>query len=281
MAGEQRGKDLRTQAWGGAGEGGLIVFDPATDRGHLLNPASAAVFEACDGRTSRDEMARRVAERTGLPEDPAIVELALAELAEAGLLQEPDLAGTHLSRRALMARLAVGAGVAALLPVIETVVSTSDLAAASTAGPQTAEDSLVAVPKTATTTEGTSVDITLSTTGGFSDPTSTVFAIATTPGHGDVSLTDDVATYAPTAGFTGTDTFTYIAAQCIPFADAIPLPACPEGNGTVPEAGTAPATVTITVNPTPTTTSTTSTTEAPTTTAAVAPATAAQPTFTG
>ena len=278
MAGEQRREDLRCDEWAGAGQGGLVVFDPITDRGHLLNPASAVVFEACDGRTSRDEMARRVAERTGLPEDPAIVELAVSELAEAGLLQEPDLAGSHLSRRTLMARLAVGAGVAALLPVIETVMHTSDLAAAST-GPQTAEDSLVAVPKTATTTEGTSVDITLSTTGGFTDPTSTIFAIATTPGHGAVSLTDDLATYAPTAGFTGTDTFTYIAAQCIPFVDAIPLPACPEGNGAVPEAGTAPATVTITVNPI--TTSTTSTTEAPTTTASVAPATAAQPTFTG
>ncbi|HVN50688.1 MAG TPA: PqqD family peptide modification chaperone [Acidimicrobiales bacterium] len=279
MAGERRRDDLRWRDWKGAGEGGLVVFDPVTDRGHLLNPASAAVFEACDGRTPVDEMAHRVAERTGLPEDPEIVELALSELADAGLLQEPDLASSHLSRRSLMARLAVGAGVAALLPVIETIANTSELAAATAGRPQTAEDSLVAVPKTATTTVGTPVVLTLSTSGGFSDPAATVFAIATTASHGDVSLTDDVATYAPADGFTGTDTFTYIAAQCIPFSDAIPLPACPDGSGPVPEAGTAPATVTVTVNPAPTTT--TSTTEAPTTTAAVAPATAAQPTFTG
>jgi hypothetical protein len=279
MAGERRRDDLRCDDWDGAGEGGLLVFDPITDAGHLLNPASAAVFEACDGATSREEMARRVAERTGLPDDPAIVDLAMAELAEAGLLREPDLAGRHLSRRQLMARLAVGAGIAALLPVVETVVSSSDLAAASS-GPQTALDSLVAVPKTATTTVATPVDITLSTTGGGTNPTATLFFIDADPGHGTAALNVDVVTYTPTAGFTGTDTFTYIATQCFPLVDA--LPGCPEGTGPFPSAGTAPATVTITVNPAPTTTTTaTTTTEAPTTTAAVAPAAAAQPNFTG
>ena len=278
MSGQQRRNDVRTHDWGGAGEGGLIVFDPITDAGHLLNPASAAVFEACDGRTSVDEMARVVAARTGLPEDREIVELALSELAEAGLLQEPDLASSHLSRRQLMARLAVGAGVAAMLPVIETVVSSSDLAAAGPPGPQTAEDSLVADPKTATTTAGTPVDVTLTTSGGSSNPSATLFAIATTPGHGGVTLVDDVATYTPADGFTGTDTFTYIATQCFPFEDA--LPSCPDGTGPFPENGTAPATVTVTVNPAPTTTSTsTTTTEAPTTTGAVAAE--AQPNFTG
>ena len=87
-----------------------------------------------------------------------------------------------------------------------------------------------------------------------------------------------MATYTPGPGFTGTDTFTYIAAQCIPFADA--LPACPDGNGPLPETGTAPATVTVTVDPAPTTTHH-ATTASTTTTSHVAAATAAQPTFTG
>jgi large repetitive protein len=283
MVERQRRHDVRFDEWAGAGEGGLVVYDPVTDAGHLLNPATAAVFEACDGRTPIDEMAARVSARTGLPTDPGIVELALGELDEAGLLApaatEPSAAEpAGLSRRALITRLALGAGAITLLPVVETVVGSSQLAAATPPRTQTAVDSLVADPKTATTTAGTPVDVTLTTTGGFTTPTSTIFALATQPGHGAAVLVDAVATYTPGPGFTGTDTFTYIAAQCIPFSDA--LPACPDGNGAIPDTGTAPATVTVTVDPAPTTTTTT-TAASTTSTSHVAAATAAQPTFTG
>ena len=285
MVQRQRRNDVRVDGWSGAGDGGMVVYDPITDAGHLLNPATAAVFEACDGHTSLDQMAREVTARTGLPTDPGIVELALRELEEARLLvaeaaersEPPEPAG--MSRRTLITRLALGAGAVTLLPVVQTVVGSSQLAAATPPRTHTALDSLVADPKTATTTAGTPVDVTLTTTGGFTTPTSTVFAIETQPTHGAVVLVDAVATYTPTAGFSGTDTFTYIAAQCIPFADA--LPACPEGNGAVPETGTAPATVTVTVDPAPTTTSSTTTTAPTSTTAPVAAATTAQPTFTG
>ena len=283
MVGKQRRPDVRFDSWSGAGEGGLVVYDPVTDAGHLLNPATAAVFEACDGRTSIDDMAQRVTARTGLPTDREIVELALVELDQVGLLtpSEPTTATDEggargLSRRALIGRLALGAGAVALLPAIDTILGTSQLAAEPRAKTQTAADSLVAEPKTATTPANTPVDVTLTTSGGFTDPTSTIFAISTEPGHGAVALSGAVATYTPTNGFSGTDTFTYIAAQCIPVTDA--LPSCPEGNSAIPETGTAPATVTITVTPAPTTTTTT-TTVAPT--SSVAAATAAQPTFTG
>jgi len=284
MVERQRRHEVRFDEWAGAGEGGLVVYDPVTDAGHLLNPATATVFEACDGRTPIDEMAARVSARTGLPIDPGIVELALGQLDEAGLLTPTDTGPSAaepagMSRRALIGRLALGAGAITLLPVVETVVGSSQLAAATPARIQTALDSLVADPKTATTTAGTPVDVTLTTTGGFTTPTSTIFAIATQPGHGAVVLADDVATYTPGPGFSGTDTFTYIAAQCVPFSDA--LPACPDGNGAVPETGTAPATVTVTVDPAPTTTSTSTTTASTTSTSPVAAATAAQPTFTG
>ena len=244
----QRRPDVRSDGWSGAGEGGLVVYDPMTDAGHLLNPATAAVFEACDGHTSLDQMARAVTARTGLPTDPGIVELALLELDEAGLLvagpspSSAPMTSAGISRRTLITRLALGAGAVTLLPVVQTVVGSSQLAAATPSRNHTAADSLVADPKTATTTAGTPVDVTLTTTGGFTTPTSTIFAIDTQPTHGAVVLVDAVATYTPTAGFSGTDTFTYIAAQCIPVVDA--LPACPEGNGAVPETGTAPATVT-------------------------------------
>ena len=153
--GEQRRDDLRFDSWGGAGDGGLVVYDPVTDAGHLLNPATAAVFEACDGQTSVDEMAERVAARTGLPADRGIVELALAELDEVGLLSTtgPSAADDEprgISRRALIGRLTLGAAAVALLPAVETVVGTSQLAAATPVRTQTAADSLVADPKTAT-----------------------------------------------------------------------------------------------------------------------------------
>jgi len=281
MDSRRRRSDLRFDEWSGSGDGGLVVYDPVTDAGHLLNPATAAVFEACDGHTPVGQVAELVASRSDLPADPGIVDLALAELDEAGLLEPAVGAGPAdeprgMSRRSVIARLALGAGAIALLPVIDTVAGSSQLAAetpsrAAVVIPPTAD------PKSATTPPGTPVDITLSTSGGFVSPTSTVFAIASQPTHGGVTLVDNVATYTPADGFSGTDTFTYIAAQCIAFADG--LPSCPAETGPYPETGTAPATVTITVPAPPSTTSTV----APTTTAESKPAVAAkaQPSFTG
>ena len=254
------------------------------------------MFEACDGQTSLDEMAERVAARTGLPADRGIVELALSELDEVGLLSpvssvpvgdsDAELVGSGLSRRSLIGRLALGAGAVALLPVVTTVLGSSQMAAATPARTQTALDSLVADPKTTSTTVGTPVDVTLTTTGGFVSPTSTIFAISNDPANGGVTLVDDVATYTPDPGFTGIDTFTYIAAQCIPVLDALPvLPDCPSETGPVPETGTAAATVTITVDPAPTTTTTSTAPPSSSTTtkpaASPAAATPAQPNFTG
>jgi PqqD family protein of HPr-rel-A system len=90
MDNKQRRTDLRSDSWSGSGPGGLVVYDPRTDEGHLLNPSTAVVFEACDGRTSVDEIAQRVADHTGLPIDTGIVELALSELAEVGLLEASE-----------------------------------------------------------------------------------------------------------------------------------------------------------------------------------------------
>ncbi|UYY57372.1 Ig-like domain-containing protein [Sphingomonas sp. S2-65] len=61
----------------------------------------------------------------------------------------------------------------------------------------------VAVPYGST---GTAIDLTSAITGIH---TST--AIATPPGHGTVTVSGDVVTYIPTAGYYGTDSFTYTA----------------------------------------------------------------------
>ena len=141
MVERQRRDDLRIDGWSGAGEGGLVIYDPVTDAGHLLNPATAAVFEACDGHASLDQMARAVTARTGLPTDPGIVELALLELDEAGLLvpelaeASQPLASAGMSRRTLITRLALGTGAVTLLPVVQTLFGSSQLAAATPLGP--------------------------------------------------------------------------------------------------------------------------------------------------
>ncbi len=68
----------------------------------------------------------------------------------------------------------------------------------------------VANDVTAETATDTAVDITLDATDAEGDP---LTYAAADPAHGTVSVTGDVATYTPDAGFTGTDTFDYTAAD--------------------------------------------------------------------
>jgi hypothetical protein len=86
----------------------------------------------CDGRTSKSEMAAEIHRRTGLPADEEIVDLALSELVETGLvtLDDPESqsAGT---RRALIRRLALSSTLALMLPVVETVVVPAEVEASS------------------------------------------------------------------------------------------------------------------------------------------------------
>src|SRR5450759_1663584 len=77
-------------------------------------------------------MAEAIAESTGLPADVDIVELAIADLAEAGLLERGSSAAVTVSRRAVIGRLALGAGAVALLPVIASVMGVGQAAASPT-----------------------------------------------------------------------------------------------------------------------------------------------------
>lgn len=98
----------------------VLVVNAATNEAHALNGASAVVFSLCDGSTTRAEMATRVAERTGLPADVEIVDLALTELVDAGLVERTAEAGLT-SRRQMLHRLGLAAGAAAALPLVETI----------------------------------------------------------------------------------------------------------------------------------------------------------------
>lgn len=249
---------------------GLLVYDSRNDTGHVLDATTRVVFLGLDGATSREQLAAQVASSTGLPADLELVDLALAELDAAGLLAEVSPVPGGLSRRSVMARLAVGAAAAAALPLIESVARPGRADAGKAPG-------LSVLPKSATTTEGLPVDVTLEAINGFFE-IDVVFWLNTPPSHGTVTINGNVATYTPDPGYVGTDSFTYVAGQCVPMVD-VEGPACPEGTEMVPRYGTAPATVTITIDPTPPTTTAPATT-APPTTGQVGGVTA-QPRFTG
>jgi hypothetical protein len=83
------------------------------------------VFELCDGATSRGTMATEVARRCGLPADESIVDLALTDLEEAGLIAAVEGDRPAVTRRALIRRLSLTAIAVATLPVVETITMTS------------------------------------------------------------------------------------------------------------------------------------------------------------
>jgi hypothetical protein len=91
---------------------------------HAINQSAAVVYELCDGNTSKSEMAAEIHRRTGLPADEEIVDLALSELVETGLvvLDDPESPPSVGSRRALIRRLALSSTLGLMLPVVETVV---------------------------------------------------------------------------------------------------------------------------------------------------------------
>jgi hypothetical protein len=102
--------------------GELLVLKQSTSEAHALNETAAIVFDLCDGVTERAAMAAEVARRTGLPTDESIVDLALAELVDAGLVTLDEVPRPDLGRRALIRRLALPVAGIALLPVVETIL---------------------------------------------------------------------------------------------------------------------------------------------------------------
>ena len=236
---------------------GVLVYDPTTDTGHVLVGVTAAVFAACNGTADTAVIEARVAEATGAIADPAAVDAAIDHLSAAGLLEEPK----GISRRVLIGGLIAGAAAVAIAPVISSVSRPRQ----ASAQPAASVD-----PKTATTPADTSVQIPLSSVG-FS-AARTVYWNVDQPTHGTVTVTNTssggdntgaYATYTPDPGYSGPDSFSYVAGQCYgavgTYSYSAPSEAqasCPANyaiNGTYIGA----ALVSITVTPTPTTTTTT------------------------
>ena len=100
----------------------MLVFDPATNEVHSLNDTAEIVFELCDGSKSKAEISVEVARRSGLPEEEVIVDYALTELCDAGLIEMQD-PPPSVGRRAILRRLGLSLVAAAALPVVETIVA--------------------------------------------------------------------------------------------------------------------------------------------------------------
>ena len=103
-------------------DGEVLVVNESSHEAHALNESAAIVFDLCDGSMSRAAMAAEVARRTGLPADESVVDLALTDLVEAGLVVLDDEELPSITRRTLIRRLALPAAAMALLPVVETVL---------------------------------------------------------------------------------------------------------------------------------------------------------------
>src|SRR5262245_34282606 len=145
----------------------ILAVKPATLEAHALNQSAAAVFDLCDGTSSKSEMAAEIQRRTGLPADEEIVELALAELLDAGLvaLEVPESLST-MSRRALVRRLSLSAAAVMMLPVVETILVPPAAAATS--------------PTTTTSSSSTSTSSTSSTSTSTLEPTTTTSTTTST-----------------------------------------------------------------------------------------------------
>jgi hypothetical protein len=109
--------------------GELMVYDTQRDQAHTLNRSAALVWRHCDGKREAAQVAAHLHEEMGLPAEVELVWQAVARLQKAKLLQAGP--GTDsVSRRALVKKLGLAAGLAALVPVVDSISAP----AAATAG---------------------------------------------------------------------------------------------------------------------------------------------------
>lgn len=102
----------------------LIIYDLHRDQGHALNHTAAFVFKQCNGQTSVEQMAARMAEELNIPYAEQVTNLALDRLYQANLLVDaPAFSSANgISRRDVL-KLAGKAGLAAaMLPVVTTML---------------------------------------------------------------------------------------------------------------------------------------------------------------
>jgi hypothetical protein len=123
-----------------------MVYDKVSHRAHVLNQTLALVWESADGRNSIDEIAQILHRELGIPADRDVVLLALQELSESGLLQEPvqaEAGPERLTRRQVAQRFALAGASLALVPLVTSVLAPTPAMAASTVGQSQGEQDMV------------------------------------------------------------------------------------------------------------------------------------------
>jgi hypothetical protein len=108
----------------------LLVFNDISAEAFALNETAAMVYDLCDGSTTIADMVPLLAERTELPADQRVVELAIEELVDAGLIELEAFGAPTIGRRSLITKLGLTAAAMAALPVVESIVTVSGPAAA-------------------------------------------------------------------------------------------------------------------------------------------------------
>lgn len=111
----------------------VLVYDLERHKAHCLNETAAYIWRRCDGTTKIDDVARGLESQFGLPADARIVTLALTDLRKARLLETSDRhAKTDGGRREALKRIGLAAGLAAIVPVVTSIVApTAAMAATS------------------------------------------------------------------------------------------------------------------------------------------------------
>ncbi len=103
----------------------LVVYDHQSQMGHCLSATAASVWDRCDGSLFPAEIA------AALTLEPTVVERAIDELRESGLLEDwPAVEGGYSRREAAVKFARVG-GAALMAPLIYSVVIPHAAAAAS------------------------------------------------------------------------------------------------------------------------------------------------------
>ena len=97
-----------------------LAYDLSSHRASCLNREAAAVFHACDGRRSPQEIAAVVSQQLECEVGSDYVELAIRRLAGCGLV-DAETSPVSRSRREAIRRMAVAAALA--LPIVTIVTS--------------------------------------------------------------------------------------------------------------------------------------------------------------
>jgi hypothetical protein len=161
-------------------DGSSILFDPAGDATHALNPAATRVWEALVAGGDEGRIRGVLASSLGCDIGDAGVYNTLFQFREAGLIRtdEETRLGDHPSRRDTLRRLSLGFATAMAFPLIETLTGSQQRAYAQAAGsPGPPTTSSAATTMAATSTAPPTTTIAATTTV----PATTTVAATTTP----------------------------------------------------------------------------------------------------